>query len=595
LELTVTVERDCQHQKDSNKGLLMRIWQINSRQAIFWQDRYQEKGQTMILFALMLVALVAFTGIAVDVGFGFVRSSQFSAAVDAAALAAVIDLDPQSESDTTAADARAHQFLAANGWNIGTTISFASGRAYTEEGIPQYTITVTWPVETFFMGIFGLRGYPVTHSATAAYFAQAEVYTPTAFERGQARKASQFLFGPESCTFAGDPVSSLHASAPGDPNKEHQVAKGIYRYRFSIPDDYEHDLVRVEIFDPDSVNSNVNASETIFHSNTYSNTNNSPTGSINCLGGSGQICVQPTQENLESVFENPLWFVRVDENWDGGCNPVPGNPNGNTTTTFELYYYSAQGQRLELAKYIETNSNPTATDMRWVAPGAPGPHTVTAQSGSFEVPIAPIPLGISNRRYIYLDVKATAGNAKNVFDVRAGKPHAELPSGWNNYNHINERNLYLANNPTFDPAGGVQTYALGRMPLQHYFDNVNLNIPLVPVDTVLAGGVIYATIFDYDYSVPPPEIEFTLDSIATSDFRMLAKVTDDPGSLPSYGIGSLCNEGLNCDNEWIWPQFRMGVPGNMYTAGTLYGKYVPRQNAHTWNINITSGRPVLRR
>jgi hypothetical protein len=30
----------------------------------------------MILFALMLVALVAFTGIAVDVGFGFVRSAR---------------------------------------------------------------------------------------------------------------------------------------------------------------------------------------------------------------------------------------------------------------------------------------------------------------------------------------------------------------------------------------------------------------------------------------------------------------------------------------------------------------------------------------
>jgi hypothetical protein len=39
----------------------------------------------------------------------------------------------------------------------------------------------------------------------------------------------------------------------------------------------------------------------------------------------------------------------------------------------------------------------------------------------------------------------------------------------------------------------------------------------------------------------------------------------------------------------------MGVPGNIYVAGTLFGKYNPQQDAHTWNISITSGRPVLTR
>ena len=251
--------------------------------------------------------------------------------------------------------------------------------------------------------------------------------------------------------------------------------------------------------------------------------------------------------------------------------------------------------------------------MRWVSPGAPGNNAPTESGigiGSFEFPHAPIPLGLGNAKYVYLDVRTESGNSKNVFDVRAGRPYNVLnasavgtswdPTGvgsvWNANNHVNARNLLLANNPLFDPAGGIQSYALGRMPIQHYYGNSPLNLPLVPVDTVLADGVIYASIFDFE-GPNPLEVEFTIDSIAPSEFRLFARVTTDEGWINAqpYNIGSLCNEGTNCNNEWIWPQFRMGVPPNMYTAGTLYGRYYPQRDAHTWSINITSGRPVLTR
>ena len=57
-------------------------------------DSANESGQTLVLIALLFVVLLLFVGLAVDVGFGFVRSSQFSRAVDAAVLAGVIDLNP---------------------------------------------------------------------------------------------------------------------------------------------------------------------------------------------------------------------------------------------------------------------------------------------------------------------------------------------------------------------------------------------------------------------------------------------------------------------------------------------------------------------
>jgi Flp pilus assembly protein TadG len=74
------------------------------------KESQTEAGQSMVILALVLIGLLAFAGIAVDVGFAFVRSAQFAAAVDSATLAGVVDLNPLSEVDTSEADIRAGNF-----------------------------------------------------------------------------------------------------------------------------------------------------------------------------------------------------------------------------------------------------------------------------------------------------------------------------------------------------------------------------------------------------------------------------------------------------------------------------------------------------
>jgi hypothetical protein len=564
------------------------------------KESQTEAGQSMVILALVLIGLLAFAGIAVDVGFAFARSAQFASAVDSATLAGVVDMNLQSEDDTSEADIRAGQFLGANGWPLDSLETFTSSRSYTIQGIPQYTITATWMVETFFLTLLGFDDFPVTHSATAAYFAQSELYTPTAYDRGQTRKASLFAFGPDSCTQEGDPVSPLYSTAIGDPNEDYAIAQGIYRFRFRVPNDYAHDQVRIEIFDPDTVNLEVGSQYSVTHSVTYSNTTGISASTVSCAGDVGESCVEATGESLNSIFHNPFWFVRVDETWEN-CIAGTDISEGDTETSFDVYYYNGQGTRIRLAQYTDRNEYVAQTDMRWVSPGTGG--GVPAEVGSFEVPVTDIPIGAGNARYIYLEVKTVAGGSKNVFDIHATLPHdvlldlyPDLAPHWIDNNHINERNLFLANHPTFDPSGEVRTFALGRMPLRHYYSGSNsLNLPLTPIGTGLTNGVVYATLFDLE-TEGDKEIEFTIDSVATMDFRILARVTDDQNWIDAEvnHLGGLCDGGLDCDNEWIWPQYRMGLP-ELYTAGTLFGTYQPDEDSHTWSISVTFGRPILTR
>jgi Flp pilus assembly protein TadG len=553
-----------------------------------------ESGQTIVLFVALLLGLLAFTGLAVDAGFIFARSSQFSSAVDAAALAGVVEMDPTAPT-LTEADARAQQFLAANGWPTAS-MTFVSTSTLTIQGFPEYTITVTWPVETYFMRVLGFRTVSVSHAATAVHVAQAEIFTPTFFEYGHMRKAAQFIMGPDSCTTHGDPISSNYGTAAGVPNTDLTHFNDSIRYRIRVPvETYTMtNRLRVELFDADSANYNQNVGASVIYSNYYRQIpdNGDPDGNgvveRSCAtdsisgGANGQQCVFRIEERntLERFNSNPLWFVRVDETYDSNCNPAPDDPSGNTVTEFRLYYLDADGVEREIAKYVESNHALTSTDMRWYSP--PG----------FEFALDPVPV-VEGSRYVYLHVKALAGSAKNVWDLWAGPPSTAALL----HPDVNMRNLIIANHPTSFPSGGVQIFALGRMPLQH-FTREPATIPLVPIPSSLAGGTIYASVFDYEGQWP---LNFTIDTVPTNTFYENIGLTTapdpDPLQIPRLVT---CGPENNCNAKWTDPQVRLGIPSTFFYGGTLFGTLNPATNsggsdAQTWMLSATAGRPFLTR
>ncbi|MEZ4644989.1 MAG: Tad domain-containing protein [Chloroflexota bacterium] len=115
-----------------------------------------QKGQSIVIIAFALIGILAFVGIAVDVGFVFARSTQLQSAVDSAALAGVVELVSNTD-NAGPANRKAEQFLNTNGFSLTVGLpnqnDLGTGRALpaTELGALQYELTVDWPVDLFFL------------------------------------------------------------------------------------------------------------------------------------------------------------------------------------------------------------------------------------------------------------------------------------------------------------------------------------------------------------------------------------------------------------------------------------------------------------
>lgn len=580
-----------------------------------------QSGQTIVLVALLFVILLLFVGLAVDVGFAFVRSSEFSRSVDSAALAGVVDLD-LSLADCTAdpmaltcpANIRAQQFLASNGWPISQTISFDSAWSYTDYGIPQYTITVTYPVQTYLIRLLGIGDFPVTHSASAVYYAQTDVYVPTSLDFGHIRKASPFIVGPNGCTNTGDPVVPFSASngVGKVPNPDYEAFDGIYKYRVRVPADYITDTIRVELFDPDSVNLNENNSVTINHSEAYSVTSGIGSESKTCSAtGRGQPCILDTGEGQSGPSVNPVWLTRVDEYFTSSCAPTDAVTEGDTQTVFELYTLDSNGIRQDLARYTwHYTDTHSLTDLKWVTPGVTSGVGVDSAPGyplsSFDVPFSSLPDNGQAPRYIYMDVYPTevnGGSARNVWDVRAGPPSdyyeaRGLPALADD---VNQRNLQFANRPGQYDTLGVTVAAIGRLPIDNHIVGESVSFTLAPVGELTTQAFAYMTLFDYENPTggpPPPDIYFGLDtdlagSFGTSFIGKVAEAAPNPGDQVVY-----CNGGADCNTYWTEPNFIMKLPNDPnlgFGGGSITADYVPNGDAHTWWLSISAGRPFLSR
>lgn len=117
------------------------------------RDRRSERGQVLVLLAVILPVLVLFAALAIDVGFAYVTKAKLSKAVDAACLTGMKNL---AQGQATA------QTLALNSFNAnyGTSgldaklpsvnITFSINAA----GQTQINVNATATIRTFFMGYF---------------------------------------------------------------------------------------------------------------------------------------------------------------------------------------------------------------------------------------------------------------------------------------------------------------------------------------------------------------------------------------------------------------------------------------------------------
>ncbi|MCB9007623.1 MAG: hypothetical protein H6656_09715 [Ardenticatenaceae bacterium] len=581
-----------------------------------------QKGQSIVLIALMMVAIIALVGIAIDVGFIFARGSQLQAAIDSAALAGVVELSGWTSAGSAEdialennALTKSAQFLNANNMPISVTTSLNNPNNYQVEatllGATQYAVTATWPVETFFLKVLGFREpINLTRSATAAVFSLADIYASRRVEDGVLSTSNQAVFGPQICVNFGDPFSPW--SSPFAPDSY------TYQYRILVPDDYPEDILRVELFDPDSVNASKNDHE-IFHSDIANPYFSNPSETKNCGpepngdGGSSnqkQPCLLRTGEKdlvtgspfLDIDQVNPYWFVRIDEN--RGTGGAPGNgtcgePSNysvgyNTRTDFTLYYFrqNADGtvERIDLVTYYgqtgeasRDNGDPS-TDMYWVSPGAdmsfgydydPNPNgpdlqVTPLQIDSFEIDLTQDVPGIvrdqsTNARYIFLDVTTLSGSSENGFEIWAGPATytSTVPSD------VNLRNLHILNNPGSHSSKGATVFGLGNLPMNsNYADNNNdinpVNIPLLYVSPEMTGQTIEVTMFDSDSGAEPPVI-FFFDTIAftPADGTDLGYDPDKTDWAMAFGVNGVADpDGLGAGRC---------VPGSCAANGSISG------------------------
>jgi hypothetical protein len=119
------------------------------------KTRRDELGQNLIIFAVVIVVLVALAGLVIDGGFAYAKRREAQNAADAGALAGVEALCAGEPATTVQAQALDYA-ITRNGADSATV----------DIGTKSITVTATIPHETFFARIFGAN--LISPSATAS-------------------------------------------------------------------------------------------------------------------------------------------------------------------------------------------------------------------------------------------------------------------------------------------------------------------------------------------------------------------------------------------------------------------------------------------
>ncbi len=493
-----------------------------------------ERGQAIVVIAFALVALVLFAGLALDAATVYAGQSRLKRAVDASALAGVIELpnEPASES-------RTRQFMLGNGLDPADpqVISLFETARIPSTQYMQWAVTATHRVPLHFLPIVNFRYAEVTEVAVAEYRSMVDIYTTQTGGRGIVGPVNLSNWGKYSnprwgdaftplcwtcasgCSADGGTDPSNPAKCPAGPNPDrselyNEFGQG-YPFRIHIPPGYASNRVQIELLDPDGYNQPIVGPVTIKRLD--GSTTVVPLSSIDCNpygGGANDNDRRDACMLLTGDQANPYWFLRMDENrcfshLDGGRPSGGYNEAYNTQTEYRLYYHKEMADhsimRQDLGTYVG-GANDASTDLKWVVA-----WNVDVNCGDGYCDVPNIVVNEDGSRSLYLEVDGVSGWSENGFDLWAGPPPTDtIPT------NVNERNIYLINNPSSHDSGGIVTYGSGYLPL-----NVNLNAAAQPIEVTFAfvppeaaGVDINVFHFDNDAGALGQAIDYYLEGVS---------------------------------------------------------------------------------
>jgi hypothetical protein len=346
------------------------------------------------------------TGLVVDVGHLHMKEAQAMRAADAAALAGAMQL-VQEGNTKEAADKVAIEYARMNGYDPKQpNVTFTS--RIDPENPNWYSVYLARPEPLFFMRVLPDVGSTkaVGATATAEFVAAVPVsITPGSGSYSKDGPANLSVFGPHAEYQWGDPYSTIWKDNQGTLNEDHLNFKG-YNFELNVPADYSarnnnQSVVNVELFDPDTYNSNGSVS---------------PNGTSEWdeirqpYSGPGQ---QPTSIYTQTKFS----LYKVND---------PNDPSKDTLIRDAVY------------------RDDPATNNKWVTPPGFAINTNLYGTGKFRI-----------------NVSTLDGSSENGFDLRAGPPLADGEQ----YNKNNGATIAATDSiPINFNTTGLTTIELGQVP-----------------------------------------------------------------------------------------------------------------------------------
>ena len=174
-------------------------------------ERPRQRGQILVIFAASILVLLGFCAVVIDVSWYWANGLRVQRAADAAALAGVVNLP----GNLSVGQATAVTAAAQNGYTVTNN---CQGDGVTPVSVPgmcanadaandrQLDVTISEPVNTFFMRLFGIKSITATRTSKAIYVLPVPMGSPQNYYGVGCFKTPSG--GQPVCTTAGNSNSS---------------------------------------------------------------------------------------------------------------------------------------------------------------------------------------------------------------------------------------------------------------------------------------------------------------------------------------------------------------------------------------------------